>query len=390
MKKRTIMNTVVGGAGGYLGRILMRKLSSRYVNMGTELFINTFFLEFRCNNSDLITLFNDHRCVRLISDRFSRSVMLQSPHGLIADKDRPNWIILNGAPCYVQKALERGDFNKLLVPKSKRKLVENLFSEIFRPKKPDVFPTEIKRIRVLGEGNFTWTALERKKKFVLDDIPIHSNTMKTLKDQIARMREEWSYKENLNYSRNILLYGPKGTGKSHITIAMANELRVNTFVFPVVNTSDQFSDTIRRIISRPAIVVADEVESLPVFCPGYHPTENSGLSTRDILDYFSGIGAPEGIMNLVCTNDPSKLDDRLRRKGRFKEEIHIGPVDSDGIKYWLAKNHSYIVPDAVRLRPTTCADIFDLMDTLDDPEAFVRHLAIRPRSRKKCVPTDNK
>ena len=205
----------------------------------------------------------------------------------------------------------------------------------------------------------------------LDHIPIHSQTRAILDKHLADMRREWATKKNVKYARNLLLVGPKGSGKTHIAYAMAFELKSDVYKYPGTNSARLFSH-FTKLLPYFSTLVADEIQEIPQFKKEELRIVNQEhISKRTVLDFLSGIISPISTLGIYCTNDVSELDNRINRKGRFKETITVGLVDDAGIRRWLKFKYDYDVPRDIVLKDMLCADIFDRMDTLDDPDAFV-------------------
>lgn len=390
MNKRGIINSALTAGSVYLGRRLFRQFSNDSVKASRTVLSRLFLQRVSISSSIMGKIVKDGACRKIGPTWWKdHSLVPLGRSGFASTATLSGLFLIDGIPCYSTVGIRDNLETYLYFPRFCKPKMESLFTGMFAWSRLCCFPTTIRRPCVDDRG-CRWEYAKNTKSYVLDNIPLHTEVRAKIRGHLDRINREWDKEESIGYSRNLLFYGPKGTGKSHLTIAIANELKAVTNIFPIVRDSSVFTELVAELNNSCSVIVADEVESVPIFCPGYQPSSPERLSTRNILDYFSGMGAPAGTVTLVCTNDPNKIDERLRRKGRFKEEIHVGDVDSDGIKYWLEKNYSYIVPDAVRLRPTSCADIFDLMDTLDDPEAFVKHIRIPPRVRKKRTNTDVK
>lgn len=278
-----------------------------------------------------------------------------------------NLISINGYPAYVYVPVAASGIvieESILVPKIFFDKIRDTLDEMLAPKKE-----MIDRVYLWSWDTY-WNDVDARVTPSLDRIPIHSEIKEKLRGHIAKLLHEWVDKQNLDYSRNLLFYGPKGTGKSSMIGAIASELNSYLYNFPSTKKESDFRKAIGQI-SANSVVVCDEADLIPQFNKNSNTFEFGTFSKRNVLDYFSGINMPKGCVTIVGTNNPEELDDRLDRKGRFKEKLYIGDVDHLGIVEWLKNNHDYIVPEGVTLRPMTCADIFDQMDTLDDPAAFV-------------------
>lgn len=281
--------------------------------------------------------------------------------------------LVNGVPV-VYYGNERGLDKSLYFPRWAYEKLKPVIKEILRPRKTDVdHPSTF----YFSSGNALaqfWKQPPGSGPIMttLDSMPIHSELRPKLVAHADRMRKEWIDKKNLSYSRNILLYGPKGSGKTYLMGALASAMKSYMYQFPLVKSRKEFVEAVAAI-SPGSVVFADEIELISQFKKDAPSYGNEDMSTRCVLDYLSGMTSPPGVFTVCCTNDPDKLDDRITRKGRFKDTYCVAEVDDAGIKYWLAKNHDYVVPEGVSIKPMLCADIFDQMDTLDDPETFVKN-----------------
>ena len=377
MKKSNIVMTALGAAGIYAGRRVSRSIATAITKRASTVLINTSFKRYRIRTELLSWM----RSSPLISD-VAGSIFGDKTLHYITEWTKYNGvgpiISIDGVVCYLGEG-EKLDSRYLYVPKLGCAKVDAILTDAMREietvRKAD-YCNGAKFTLGIDEKNVHWRASESKRPVFLDDMPIASHTRAILRSHIDRVLHEWR-DGDISYTRNLLFHGPKGGGKSHITMALANELDTAIAIMPAVKYTDQFIRLVESASGRHWVIVVDEAESLPVFCPEYTPPDNAELTTRDMLDYFSGIGSPVATMTVVCTNDPNKLDERFRRTGRFKEEICIDKVDSDGIQYWVGNRYNYTVPASVKLRPTRCNLLFDMIDTLDSPEALVKALTVR-------------
>lgn len=201
-----------------------------------------------------------------------------------------------------------------------------------------------------------------------------------LLDILTRFKDGTMYAEHLGEDNKlgILLYGPPGTGKSLCMSAIANFLQRNPVAVSGpqllkrrimdeifsnrqdVIIMDEFDCLMDVIKKRSGIMGAlssatDEMDSLPskgknsmkyLEASNYFklaseekdPAKKKELMTKyeevmnsddDVVDMayilskFQGIESADGRCIVACTNDPSRIDDALKRKGRFDIIIHL-------------------------------------------------------------------
>lgn len=170
---------------------------------------------------------------------------------------------------------------------------------------------------------------------------------------INRLREicEW-LKEPDVYNRHdaklphgILLVGPPGTGKTLLARALAGEADASMFI----TTGSSFVEMYvgvgasrvralfddarnqRKRTGKPVIIFIDEIDAVG----GARSSSANSNSEREqtlnqLLTEVDGFKQNEGIIVLAATNRSDMLDQALRRKGRFDQEIMVDLPDAGG------------------------------------------------------------
>lgn len=226
-----------------------------------------------------------------------------------------------------------------------------------------------------------------KNKLTFNDIIGYQS----LKDQIKRQadyimagaEEKAAYRQyHLKPDKGILMYGPPGNAKSSLAEAAAGEFG---FYFIKIISNDfasslpeqqikkltdifQQAETFSKMINSPGIVLFfDEFDSLAGKNVLY-PSVRGALLTY--IDELHKNGEKSKILLMAATNFFSKIDDAVKRKGRF--DIHAfvdNPEETDGkaILKKLFENDSSIViePDDALVE-----DIYDKLkeETKNNPE----------------------
>ena len=134
--------------------------------------------------------------------------------------------------------------------------------------------------------------------------------------------------------RGILLYGPKGCGKTMLINALAHELNANVLrIYPAEIYSRHYGESetklkrifaqVTKVEKRKTFLVVENIESL---CP-HQERITQQLERRltttfiDMLDrYLDGTN----VLLIATTNRIDAIDADLRRPGRLDEEIEIG------------------------------------------------------------------
>jgi SpoVK/Ycf46/Vps4 family AAA+-type ATPase len=133
----------------------------------------------------------------------------------------------------------------------------------------------------------------------------------------------------------ILMYGPPGCGKTHIARATAGEcgaafmtISITDILSKWLGESEQrlhqlFEQARRR---SPTVIFIDEIDAIG----GSRSSASSTMApiVNVLLTEMDGVSAKnENLMVLAATNTPWRVDDALRRPGRFDRILFVPPPD---------------------------------------------------------------
>ncbi len=133
----------------------------------------------------------------------------------------------------------------------------------------------------------------------------------------------------------ILLFGPPGTGKTHIARAIAHEVSAKFIsINPATLLSKWFGEFEKNIqllfsLARensPSVIFFDEIESL---LPKRGKTDSSVMkrAVPQFLSEMDGFSKEfeNPVLIIGATNNPWDMDEAVMRPGRFDEKIYIRP-----------------------------------------------------------------
>ncbi|MFF5209268.1 AAA family ATPase [Streptosporangium sp. NPDC000396] len=136
----------------------------------------------------------------------------------------------------------------------------------------------------------------------------------------------------------MLLYGPPGSGKTHLARATAGELGAAFINVGLADILDMWTGSSERNLratfdlarrNRPCILFFDEVDALAA-----RRSDMRQAHSRQIVNQFlaelDGVDqhANEGVLVLAATNAPWYVDVAFRRPGRFDQLVFVPPPDA--------------------------------------------------------------
>lgn len=130
--------------------------------------------------------------------------------------------------------------------------------------------------------------------------------------------------------RNILFFGPPGTGKTMAAKALANETRSALFLVRATELIGEYvgdgSKKIHELFraaqdSAPAVIFVDELDAVGLDRSYQAVRGDVAEVVNALLSELEGIHENRGVVTIAATNNPGMLDGALR--SRFEEEIEF-------------------------------------------------------------------
>ena len=117
--------------------------------------------------------------------------------------------------------------------------------------------------------------------------------------------QEWYEERGIPWKRGFLFYGKPGTGKTMFTRALAEHLNLPLLIFDLASMdSNEFRQAWSQLLPR-RIALFEDFDS--VFVKRTNVTD-SGLDFSTVLNALDGADKKQGILTIITTNYPEKLD----------------------------------------------------------------------------------
>jgi vacuolar protein-sorting-associated protein 4 len=185
--------------------------------------------------------------------------------------------------------------------------------------------------------------LSERPKTRLDDVAGLEDVKQALRESVlVPMQAPQLIQGRVVPWTGILLFGPPGTGKTHIARAIAGEAGCTFFSVSASDVVNKYVGQSERLVrtlfemaraARPAIIFVDEVESI-VPARGGSGGEGSGSASHmdrvvtEFLKQMEGVGIDnKGILMLGATNLPWQMDKAALR--RFERHVYVPLPDAE-------------------------------------------------------------
>ena len=156
--------------------------------------------------------------------------------------------------------------------------------------------------------------------------------------------EDWYRARGLPWRRGWLLHGPPGTGKTALVRAVAEDLDLPVYSYDLASLkNDELREAWAEMLAEaPCLALLEDVDAV------FHGRENvavkeGGLTFDCLLNCLDGVQRADGLLVVVTTNHPERLDPALgsadrsaTRPGRIDRVVELPPLDEDG-RFHLAK-----------------------------------------------------
>jgi chaperone BCS1 len=163
---------------------------------------------------------------------------------------------------------------------------------------------------------------------------LKENHLVKIKEPIAKFIAKETYKaynkHGIPYKMNIMLHGAPGVGKTSLIHSIASECGANLCVLNInaelkeeamIEAISQVNEDDKR-----SILVLEDIDCIFVDRKANDSMKNN-ITMNGILNCLDGFNNPEGLIVIMSTNFPDKLDDALMRSGRIDLDVELTYLD---------------------------------------------------------------
>ena len=233
-------------------------------------------------------------------------------------------------------------------------------------------------IRVYSWASHYWDELTRRSPRTMDSVVMDHDAKRILLEDVRRFRDsrEWYSARGIPYHRGYLVSGEPGTGKSSLVTALAHEFDRSLAVLNLgAMMGDREMEKAFYRVPRNGILVLEDIDAahrsrvVRGTDDGEETREGTTITLSGLLNCLDGLPTPDGLIVVMTTNYPDRLDPAIMRPGRADMHVRLGPLD-EGLRkefFDMFYPNSGIVLDGGT--PMTAARLQGIcMRYPDDPE----------------------
>lgn len=181
---------------------------------------------------------------------------------------------------------------------------------------------------------YGWMTHSTIPKRDLNTVFLKEGQVDQIKNAILTFIDEGSYKDyvkhGIPYKMNIMLHGSPGVGKTSLIHAIGSMCNADICMLNINEElkENDMIDAFRSVHEddKLAIVVLEDIDCIFSDRKTYD-THKNHITLNGLLNCLDGFNNQEGLILILTTNFPDKLDEALLRSGRIDMEIELTYLD---------------------------------------------------------------
>lgn len=192
-------------------------------------------------------------------------------------------------------------------------------------------------------------------------------------------KKELYARKGIKYKRAYLFYGPGGTGKTSLGLAIAKYLDYDLYVINLAgmkNDLDLQNQAPR--IGRKAVILLEDIDCVLA----EREVKSKKVNFSTILNFLDGLYAPSDCIFVLTTNKPDKLDVALTRKGRIDLSLLVDYPRVQEVEAYMSDFYDEdvllpVVTGTKALHGMSAVQDICLQNTLDSARLLVAQLFVQ-------------
>jgi mitochondrial chaperone BCS1 len=166
-----------------------------------------------------------------------------------------------------------------------------------------------------------WNVLARRNVRPLESVILDRGVKEATYNDVNHFlsSEAWYKSMAIPFHRGYLFYGPPGSGKSSLAIALASEFRLDTYLLNLNNLNDGRLMSLLSAMPSHSILLLEDIDSVFMKREALAQVTFSGF-----LNALDGIHSKDGLIVFMSTNYIERLDPALLRPGRIDCKVYLG------------------------------------------------------------------